>query len=93
VADVLALVVNIDKLLERLDNVEVVLEVDDDIFASGVQSVIEQSKGLRKVSAAIQLVTATTQWRPSPTLRSGRSKGCAGCLACPVGGILDNPLQ
>lgn len=46
VADVFPLVVDIDKLFERLDNVQVVFKVDDNVLAAGVQAVVEQRQSL-----------------------------------------------
>lgn len=46
-ADVLTVVVDIDKLFEGLYDVDVVAEVDDDVFGAGVEDVVEQREGLR----------------------------------------------
>jgi hypothetical protein len=46
VAYVFALVVDINKLFQRLDDIEVVLEIDDDILAACVQAVVEESERL-----------------------------------------------
>lgn len=45
-ADVLTVVVDIDKLFEGLYDVDVVAEVDDDVFGAGVEDVVQQREGL-----------------------------------------------
>ena len=46
---VLAILVDILKLLEGLDNVDVVTEIDDDVLRAGVQTVIEESQRLKQI--------------------------------------------
>jgi len=46
---VLAILVNILKLLEGLDNVDIVAEIDDDVLRASVQAVIEKSKRLKQI--------------------------------------------
>ena len=46
---VLAILVNILELLEGLDNVDIITEIDDDVFRAGVQAVIEKSERLKQI--------------------------------------------